>query len=51
MAEHDEAVAAEIEHAARARIGEEGRGGDEGAENLEMGLLHASGLTERGLDD
>lgn len=51
MAEHHEAVAAEVEQAARALVGEEGGGGDEGAKDLEGGLMDAAGLTEGGLDD
>lgn len=51
MAEHHEAVAAEIEQAVRTLVGEEGGGGDEGAEDLEGGLLDAAGLIKGGLDD
>lgn len=51
MAEHHEAVAAEVEKAACALVRDEGGGGDEGAEDLEGGLFNAARLAEGGLDD
>jgi hypothetical protein len=51
VAEHEEAVVAEIEDAAGAFVGEERGGGDEGAEYFEAGLSDAAWLVEGGFDD